>query len=305
MKCLVCSSNNFKRTVYGGFKFLENDYYYFCCQECQFVQIDPVPSDEEIRLLYNNNYFQDYYIRGSNGIGYASHKKQAVKNARKFLHYLHNFKKNGLLLDAGCAGGYFILAANEFGLDSIGIEQNHEMAVFAVNKLHLSVSCSNTTRCFKSGIFDIIHYGDVLNNLNKPDLFIEDSIRTLKSGGILAIEGSMAFNSTFSGMILRYVHTFKNNPFDWMTNGLPYELWQFNNSNIVRYFQKFNLEVLDLKIFEDPPRAFSIERELNGRISAKFIGNSILKTLSSKIDSLPLKFFRRRGDRYWLIAQKK
>lgn len=305
MKCLVCNSNNFKRTSFGGFKFLENDYYYFCCQECQFIQIDPVPSDEEIRLLYNNKYYQDYYIRGSEGLGYVLNKKQALKNANNFLNYLLRFKKSGLLLDVGCAGGYFILAAKESGFDSIGIEQNYAMVDFAVNQLHLNVSCSNTTRCYKSEEFDIIHYGDVINNLNKPDIFIEDSIRTLKVGGILAIEGSIAFNPTFSGMILKCVHAFKNNPFDWNTNGLPYELWQFNSSNIVRYFQKFNLRILDLKIFEGPPRGFSIERELKGKITPKFIGNYILKTFSCMVDSLPFKFFYHKGDRYWLIAQKK
>lgn len=305
MKCLVCDSEDFKKTSCGGFRFMKKDFYYFRCQECQFVQIDPVPSDEEIGLLYNNDYYKNYYVRGSKELGYALNRKQALKNAKRFLNYLVKFKKNGLLLDVGCAGGYFILAAKESGFEALGIEQNYSMVKFAAKELHLDVGCSDTLRCFKVEKFDIIHYGDVINNLNNPDSFVADSVRSLKTGGVLAIEGSIAFNPTLAGIILRGVRTFKRNSFDWIADGLPYELWQFNSLNLVRYFQRFNLKILGLKISEDPPRAFSIEKELRGGISAKFICNYILKTLSCMVDNLPFKFSNHKGDRYWLIAQKK
>lgn len=301
MKCLVCGSEDFKRTTLGGCRFNDRDYYYFRCQSCLFIQIDPVPSDEEISLLYGKDYYKNYYVRKSKKLGFIENKEQALKNARQFLKFVKRFKKNGLLLDIGCAGGFFLLAARESGFQVQGLEQNLEMADFARDKLNLNVAVSNTSKILDSEKFDIVHYGDVINNLNDPEFFVCDSVRLLKKGGLLVVEGAIAFNSSLAQAVHNYIHSFKDNPLDWVSEGSPYELWHFNSRNLGIFFGKFGLRILKIKIFEEPARPFAIEKELGRLIDKRIILSHMLKDFSSIVGNL---FFKDKGDRYWLAAQK-
>jgi len=91
------------------------------------------------------------------------------------------------LLDVGCGNGSFVLAAQEAGYDTLGIDISEEGVAFAVSRGANAHHYDFLTHAFDKK-FDIITMWDVVEHLHSPAIFIHRARELLKPGGILIIK---------------------------------------------------------------------------------------------------------------------
>lgn len=107
VSCSLCNRND-----YSEIKQISGSYYLIKCNNCGLVYINPQPSLEEIKSLYNSReYFepkQQFYLRA----------KASKAQRRFFTMWLNRIEKErtiGRILDIGCAGGEFLGLARSRG----------------------------------------------------------------------------------------------------------------------------------------------------------------------------------------------
>src|SRR4030042_5271547 len=106
--CAVCRSTNLKLVVK-----LQCPLYK--CQNCGLVQVSHVPAKSAVAALYKGNYWKNYQPYGSQETAHRQYFEQKVQMIKKL-------RKNGRLLDIGCALGTFMEEAEKKGFQTAGID---------------------------------------------------------------------------------------------------------------------------------------------------------------------------------------
>jgi len=92
------------------------------------------------------------------------------------------------VLDVGCAGGAFPVAASELGFTVIGVEPSRWLAEQARNTYGLDIrSGSLESQKLTPSSFDIITLWDVIEHLTTPSQVIDSINQLLKKNGLLVI----------------------------------------------------------------------------------------------------------------------
>jgi 2-polyprenyl-3-methyl-5-hydroxy-6-metoxy-1,4-benzoquinol methylase len=153
------------------------------CNKCQTVYLNP-------RL--NPSMIIDSYAEGED----AAHVAQDPMRIRTFEKALkHLAKKYNIalspetkVLDIGCAGGAFLLAAENLGLSTVGIEPNKWMSQFAQEKYQLDVRPGTLSDYhFADDSFDLVTLWDVIEHVPQPGAELREIHRILKPGGLLIV----------------------------------------------------------------------------------------------------------------------
>ena len=171
-KCLVCDGINFK------------DYYpgIVQCQDCGFITADLHLTEEQQRQLYGHDYFH-----GGEYADYIRDRNVIKKNFQKRLQTVLEYKREGRLLELGCAYGVFLeLAQRHFGVS--GYDISEEAVRYANEVLGVDVHCSDLLDDENVGqkSIDVVTMWDVIEHLRWPNLYIERVARLLKKGGYLS-----------------------------------------------------------------------------------------------------------------------
>jgi 2-polyprenyl-3-methyl-5-hydroxy-6-metoxy-1,4-benzoquinol methylase len=118
-----------------------------------------------------------------------------MKNVKKF-------RKNGRLLDVGCALGFFVKVAQDEGFDAFGVD----FSKYAVNEgqrlLGDKILWADIEKeiPFPSNYFDVITAWDVLEHLEHPDSFIKLASRVLKKDGLFFVR-TLNYNCLMSRLM--------------------------------------------------------------------------------------------------------
>ena len=92
------------------------------------------------------------------------------------------------VLDVGCAGGAFLVAAREFGFGVTGIEPARWMAAYGRENYQLDIRDGILEAgVFEEGSFDVITLWDVIEHLPQPLETLEIVRSLLKPGGVLLV----------------------------------------------------------------------------------------------------------------------
>ncbi|MDH5307918.1 MAG: class I SAM-dependent methyltransferase, partial [Myxococcales bacterium] len=101
---------------------------------------------------------------------------------------LEPFRQSGALLDVGCAGGDFLVAARQRGWKTAGVEVARENAAVAAEILGLDVWNGRLEdAAFPADAFDVVRANQVIEHLQDPRSFAREMIRVLRPGGALLV----------------------------------------------------------------------------------------------------------------------
>ena len=123
MNCVICTNSEHEELFDGIAK----------CSSCGLVFFDQDLSEDQIKKLYDEEYF-----KGEEYCDYEEDKNILQKNFETRLKDIQRYIKRGTLFEIGSAYGYFLdLAKKDFEVEGIDITQ--KPTDFAREKLGLNV----------------------------------------------------------------------------------------------------------------------------------------------------------------------
>lgn len=206
------------------------------CRQCGMVYITPRP---DARLI------QDGYESGEDRRFVAQNPERIHSFERKVRSIL---KRTGLnpagrrLLDVGCAGGAFLVAAGRAGFHAQGLEPSRWLADYSRSQYGLDVrQAVLEPGLFPESSFDVVTIWDVIEHVPEPRAVLAAAHSLLKPGGYLWL--SYPDIATWSAKLLG-----RKWPF-WLSVHLHYYRpssmrQQLERSGfVVKYMQSFDQEL--------------------------------------------------------------
>lgn len=157
------------------------------CVECSLVYQNPRPTTAEIGVHYPAQY--DSYVDHTHKKNSWLIQKAIDYGFWKRSRFVTRHKKEGTLLDIGCAAGSFLLGIQKHGNWRVrGVELSEEVALLARERYQLDVFAGELEdAAFPDQSFDVVTMWDVLEHLHDPDRGLHEIYRILKPGGLLVI----------------------------------------------------------------------------------------------------------------------
>lgn len=194
-KCPICGSRNVSidvSTVYDG---LSNSHSLALCRSCGVAWTFPVPTDEELRQAYCDDYFTARVGRSKTTVAMAGafvNFLSIVTGSRETIIPSDRIYR---ILDVGSGSGTFLLAAKAAGHDVVGIEPSlsgwricQSLGIRTIN------GSAEDIMPTLAESFDWIVMNHCLEHLRDPKHVLMESNRLLNPGGRVSI-GVPAYGS--------------------------------------------------------------------------------------------------------------
>lgn len=182
MKCYLCGSPTRIYLHKNGFDLYE-------CVSCGLIRTD---LKEKYETFVKNHYSKGYFTGDASRSAYADYgkdKSYIIKNLKKFIRFIREYKTGGKLLDVGCAYGYAVELAIEHGFDAYGFDASahaveEAKSLVGSKRIHLGL-ISDVSYDPKS--FDVISLFDVFEHLADPIGDITRLTKYLADDGVMMI----------------------------------------------------------------------------------------------------------------------
>lgn len=159
------------------------------CIACGLVSVRELPGRDAIERLYDASYFQspDSAVVGYDD--YAADRITIERTAHRRLRLIERFAGGrGVLLDAGCALGFFLAAARRRGWTVRGVDISAHATASARDVLGLDARTGTIEDAgFGPASFDAVTMWDVVEHLPDPVATLHEVRRVMRPGGILAL----------------------------------------------------------------------------------------------------------------------
>ena len=211
MKCKICFNIDKKNIFYF---YTHKNIRYYRCNNCFFIFQHPMPSNKELKKLYNKEYFNKNYFKNTaefhlRKIQYKLDKKIILKHFKD--------QKSKKILDYGCGNGTFLKL---FKSKKFGYEFNND-----------AILDKSITRVLKKQVFknkyDLIIMRGVIEHIPNFDEVIKKLSKCVKKNGLFYITATPNTNNL----------TFFLSSKDFNQNH-PGHLFHFNNVNLSLLFLK-------------------------------------------------------------------
>ena len=224
IKCCVCANSSPE-----GFslRYKKEKFSVFSCNNCGFYFIPPYFRKKISYQNYKDEKVTEAVRKGNNWIKIQRHKLR-FKLIRKY-------KSNGDLFDLGAGWGHFMLAGIELGYHVYGIEISEQPYLYCKNDLHLPVDHIDFFEMNENKKFDVVTLWDVLEHIDKADLFIEKCAKVMKPDGILVLQVPQ-IDSYFA----------KRHKDNWKMMGLDHVNY-FSKKTITTLLEKYGYKVETIK----------------------------------------------------------
>jgi 2-polyprenyl-3-methyl-5-hydroxy-6-metoxy-1,4-benzoquinol methylase len=167
----------------------KNDYDVISCEKCQFNHIIPTPSEDELKEVYENEYYADekplYIERMNEDLKWWNLSYDDRYDS--FEELLDNNMRT--ILDVGSGPGVFLKRGKERGWDVQGIEPSKQAYKYSTETLGLKIHntfLNNITKA-ELGQFDVIHMSEVLEHISNPCELINIAYEKLNPGGLVSV----------------------------------------------------------------------------------------------------------------------
>jgi SAM-dependent methyltransferase len=190
MKCKCCNGEEHSLLFEGKDRLhgLAGEFKLFTCSKCGVVAVRPQLSEDEIERFYPEDYisYPDPIENEISRFKKIDRQYGVIKRRKKIEKYTK--KKEGRILDIGCATGIFLNEMKMHGWDAYGVEPSDYAANVAVNQLGLNIFNGYLDETnFDDHYFDVITLWDVFEHLPDPDETLRIIKRILKPNGNLVI----------------------------------------------------------------------------------------------------------------------
>jgi 2-polyprenyl-3-methyl-5-hydroxy-6-metoxy-1,4-benzoquinol methylase len=185
-KCPLCREK--KKTVYciaRDNQNHDNEFNEFIiaeCIGCGFLYLNPVPQPDEIALFYPKYYWigekRKFIEKISPSLFSASYEKAK---------YVTKYKKQGSILDVGCAEGFFLKHMKMQGWDVTGIDFSEQAISYGKKHLGLELYVGEVVKLERKikRKFDVITLWATLEHVYDPLETVEAAKKLLTEDGIL------------------------------------------------------------------------------------------------------------------------
>ncbi len=178
--CPICEASK------GNPLHTEGSFQMVRCPSCQFIFLNPRPTIESLHYFY-----QQYLPEEEASI--ETWEKMMKPVFRRAANLLHQYRRNGRLLDVGTGFGFFPVEMKKRGWEAAGVEISQKAMDYARDVLGLTIFPGPLEEAaLPDNDFDAVTAFYVIEHLSHPMIFLKECHRILKPGGLL---------------LLRYPHT--------------------------------------------------------------------------------------------------
>ncbi len=221
-ECVICGGRDFQE-LWKGLK---------RCASCDLVLADVDISEEELKKIYQNDYFF-----GAAYVDYKQERKALQYNFCKRLKELlacFEHPNSRSLFEIGSAYGFFLeLARGEFQRVK-GIDVSAEACRHAQGTLGLDVIQGDFLRSpIEKNAYDAFCMWDTIEHLQKPHLYIEKISQLIRPNGLVCLT---------TGDIDSFVAKFRQEK--WRLIQPPFHLFYFSTRTIARLLHNYGFEVI-------------------------------------------------------------
>ncbi|MBM4452972.1 MAG: class I SAM-dependent methyltransferase [Chloroflexi bacterium] len=180
-KCLLCDSSQIQTAIdvtteMGGNRTI------YECRNCSLRFIDPVPSQKELRIIYDK-----YYIKSNNRASTLHNRSYGWLTFRRQWQIISRLvpKKGGRILDYGCGGGHFLDNISH-RWERFGIELSDDAREVATEK-GINTFATLEEAAFPNEFFDIIVMFATIEHLPNPRDTVKKLRDILKTGALFVV----------------------------------------------------------------------------------------------------------------------
>ena len=258
----------------------EGSYQMVRCPSCQFIYLNPRPTQESLFQFY-----QHYLPEEESSIG--SWQKMMEPVFRRAIRLLQRCNETGRLLDVGAGFGFFLSEMKAKGWESMGVEISQKGMDYAKDVLGVKVYPGPLEKAhFPDNHFDAITGFYVIEHLPNPMAFLKECYRILKPGGLLLLRYP---HTTPTKNLLRFFGI-ENRLYD-----LPAHLADFSPGTIQRCLENVGFERCQHMI-----GSHTLPHHLGKRAASSLFGN-----LSEVFYYLSFKRFLLPGVSKTVLASKR
>ncbi|NIK55044.1 class I SAM-dependent methyltransferase [Kribbella shirazensis] len=180
--CILCAARGSLRR-----RFDKDGYGIAECLTCGLVQLQPTPTPETLRALYETDSYFDGV--GSGYSEYESQEEEYLATFREDVRRIAEFVPSGKVLEVGCGYGYFLQCALEAGYDAYGIDLSPTAIKWASERLPDRVFCGLLEEVpqIQKQQYDVIFGSHLIEHLTEPAAFLESAARLLRPGGVIVL----------------------------------------------------------------------------------------------------------------------
>ncbi|OHA08333.1 MAG: hypothetical protein A3B37_03680 [Candidatus Sungbacteria bacterium RIFCSPLOWO2_01_FULL_59_16] len=167
------------------FLFSKNSFDLYCCRQCGFRFVHPVPADTSAV------YGVDYFSGAERGFGYVNYNEDKIAMRPFFERVLDGVEQaartRGSLLDIGAATGFFLKLARGRGWRVRGIEVSRWAAREAKRSGLDVLEGTLESSPWRAPLFDAITMLDLIEHVPDPRRTLERAFAILRPGGVIAV----------------------------------------------------------------------------------------------------------------------
>lgn len=203
------------------------------CTRCDLVFAHPQPTDDELRAIYDDEYYEQFGFAGRRppaGLVFTKQATYASLLERAEAHLPANARE---LLDVGCGLGFSLLAASARGWTATGIDPLAPTDPALVpGRTMVRGTLENAGL---SGRFDLVTLVDAIEHVRDPRSTIAAAKKALRPGGLLALATNDVTSLGAKLLGSRWTHFHRAH------------LWFFSPDTLSRVTEKEGLEIVEVR----------------------------------------------------------
>lgn len=269
------------------------------CPHCHLYSLE---FDGNYSQFLETYYSKGYYTGGKHYRAYADYqgdKGTILKNMRKYLTVIKKYKKEGTLLDLGCAMGFLLEEAIKWKFDPYGID----VSAYAISlaekivpreKLLLG-NVEDIEKILAKKIsgkkFDVITMFDLIEHLDHPREALKKTLSYLKDDGLIVIQTGDA-GSAWAKVMGKNWHFFAP----------PQHFYFYNQKNMKMLLEQAGLKVIKIQKvgkWVSLRYLFHMMRYVNQDTIGDILYNFTAKNFFGQ-----LRIFMRMNDNMIILAKK-